>query len=136
MKKKFNITVRNKLIKEKTYVNLYHHSNRSAYIISYNSSITRPIKSVEEDDYLHISVVSGTGSFINNCILDLPSFMDFKFWAAGKMTLFHSGKRTLLRIPPGPPTWEIKMTIPKLSPSIDPVNGDDIIIGNDDEWED
>jgi hypothetical protein len=136
MTKKVNITVWNKLIKEKKYVNVYHHSNRRAYIISYNNSLTRDIKPIEEDDYLHISVVSGPGSFSTDCVLNLPSFMDFKFWASGEVALFHSGKRTLLKIPPGPPTWELKMTMPKLSPTFAPMNGDHITISSDDEWPD
>ncbi|MCU0289222.1 MAG: hypothetical protein MUF15_22855 [Acidobacteria bacterium] len=41
---------------------VYHHSNRSAYIISHNSSISIPLRTSGEGDYLHISIVSGPGN--------------------------------------------------------------------------
>ncbi|UCH92623.1 MAG: hypothetical protein JSV88_20325 [Candidatus Aminicenantes bacterium] len=141
MAKEFNtvgqvdITIRNKLIKEKRDVNVYHHFNRSSHIVSYNSSVTRGIKPVKESDYLHISVVSGPGHLKNYCILDLPSFVDFKFSLTGaEITFIHSGKRMLLRIPPGPPVWQLKMFIPKYSAAIDSLNGDYITIKDADEW--
>ncbi len=134
MTKQIDITVRNKLIKEKRDVNVYHHSNRSAHILSCNSTLTRRIKPVEADDYLHISVVSGPGHLKNDCVLDLPSFVDFRFSLPGEITLVHSGERTLLRIPPGPPIWELKMTIPKQLSSRDSINSDHITIGDDEEW--
>ena len=108
------ITVENKLIKEKRDINVYHHSTRSAHIISHNSSITLPLKTVEKDDYLHISVVSGPGSLWKDCLIGLPSWANFEFASEGKLTLTHSDdpKRTLLKIPPGPPAWQLKMTRP------------------------
>ncbi len=108
------ITVENKLIKEKRDINVYHHSTRSAHIISHNSSITLPLRIVGEGDYLHISVVSGPGSLWKDCLIDLPSWANFEFASEGKLTLTHSDdpKRTLLKIPPGPPAWQLKMTRP------------------------
>ncbi len=136
MTKQVDITVRNKLVTEKRDINVYHHSDRSAHIISCNSSITRGIKPVQEEDFLQISIVSGPGHLKNDCVLDLPSFMDFRFWAAKEVTLIHSGERTLLKIPPGPPIWEIKMTIPKRFYSMDSPNGNHVIIGDAGEWPD
>jgi len=110
----FTITVENKLIKEKRDINVYHHSTRSAHIISHNSSITLPLRTVGEDDYLHISIVSGPGNLWKDCLIGLPSWANFEFASEGKLTLTHSSdaKRTLLKIPPGPPTWQLKMTRP------------------------
>lgn len=136
MKKKIDITVWNKLIKEKRDINMYHHSNKSAHIISCNSSLTRGIKPMEENDYLHISVGRGPGYLKHYCILNLPSFLDFRFSITGEAILIHSGERTLLQIPPGPPTWELKMTIPSRLSSGDTLNGNYITIGDDDELPD
>lgn len=130
MTKKVDITVWNKLIKEKRDINVYHHSNKSSHILSCNSSLTRDIKTKEENDYLHISVGRGPGYLKYYCFLDLPSFLDFRFSLTGEAILTHSGERTLLQIPPGPPTWELKMTIPNRLSSGDTLNGNYITISD------
>lgn len=112
MTEKLDITIENKLIKEKRDINVFHQSTRSAHIISRNSSITLPLRSVEEDDYLHISIVSGPGNLWKNCMIELPSITDFEFAFEGKAMITHSNNRTLLKIPPGSPTWQLKITIP------------------------
>ena len=71
------ITVKNKLIREKRDINVYHQATRSAHIISRNSSITLPLGTSEKEDYLHISVISGPGNLWKNCLIDLPSWADF-----------------------------------------------------------
>jgi hypothetical protein len=106
------ITVKNKLIKEKRDINVYHQATRSAHIISRNSSITLPLRASQEEDYLHISVISGPGNLWKNCLIDLPSWADFEFSSEGKMAVTHSGDRMVLNIPPGPPTWQLKITRP------------------------
>ncbi|UCH96261.1 MAG: hypothetical protein JSV88_05230, partial [Candidatus Aminicenantes bacterium] len=105
---------------EKRDMNIYHHSTRSAHMISYNRSITLPLGSVETGDYLHISIVSGPGHLTNDCWIDLPSWLDFEFSIEGKMTLTHSGdtKRTLLKISPGLPTWQFRVTRSTSAPII------------------
>jgi hypothetical protein len=132
--KQVDITVRNKLIKEKRDINVYHHSDRSAHIVSCNSSITRSIKPVEADDYLHISVVTGPGILKDYCVLDLPSFVNFRFSLPGEMTLIHSGERILVRIPPGPPLWEVKMTLPKRLSTTGSIADDHVTVTDDEEW--
>lgn len=128
------ITVLNKLIKEKRDIHAYLHSSRSGHIISSNSSLKLGIKSMEENDYLHISMQRGPGHQENYCILDLPSFLDFKFSNSGEVVLVHTGERTLLRIPPGPPLWEIKIK-PKMRFSCQPLdNQGHITIGDGEEW--
>lgn len=109
MAKEINITIENRLIMEKRDMNVYHHSTRSAHMISFNNSITLPFRSVVEDDYLHISIVSGPGPLEGECMVNLPSWMDFEFSPGGDVAVAHSGNRTLLKIPPGPPVWQLKM---------------------------
>jgi hypothetical protein len=107
-----DIKVENKLVKDKRGINVYHHSSRSAHLISHNSSITLPLGTVGSDDYLHISLVSGPGNLWKDCVINVPSWADFEFLSEGKMTLTHRGDRTILTIPPGPPTWQLKITRP------------------------
>ena len=136
MTRKVEITVWNKLQKERRDINVYHHSNRSSHIISCNNSLTKSMNLVEERDYLHISVARGPGYLTNYCVLDLPSFLDFKFSLTGEVTLIHSGKRTLLRIPPGPPLWELKMIISGKLAVVDSLNGNQVNISDSEEWND
>ena len=120
MPEEFNITinVENKLIniKEKgyIYINVYHQSTRSAHIVSHDSSITLPLRAVGENDYLHISVVSGSSYLWKACLINIPSWADFELCAEGKVAITHLNDdgRAILKIPPGPPTWELKMMRP------------------------
>jgi hypothetical protein len=139
MSKKFisgkhvGIKIKNKLLKEQRNINVYHHFKRSGHILSYNSSIIRGVRSADENDYLHISVESGPGYLKNYCILDLPSFLDFKLSLTGGISLIHSGERLLLKIPPGPPVWQLKMTIPHHLTGNDLLTSDMVIIREADE---
>ena len=128
---KIGITIENKLRKEKRSLNVYHHSTQSAHIISHNSSIALPLKTAEEEDYLHISVVRGPGNFWKDCLADLPLWVNFEFSSEGEITLTHSGDRLLLKILAGPPTWQLKITRSiDLSAAASSCNGGDkIIIG-------
>ena len=110
MAKEINITIENKLLIEKRDMNVYHHSTRSAHMISHNNSITLPLRPVIEDDYLHISIVSGPGRLEGYCVVNMPSWIDFELAYAGDANIAHSGERTLLKIPPGLPVWQLKIT--------------------------
>ncbi|UCH94230.1 MAG: hypothetical protein JSV88_28715 [Candidatus Aminicenantes bacterium] len=112
MSESIEITVRNQLVTEKRDLNVYHHSNRSAYMISYSNSITIPLGTSEDGDYLHLSIVSGPGNMEKDCWLDTPSWCDFTISSIGNGDLTHSGDRMLLKIPPGPPVWQFKITRP------------------------
>ena len=115
------ITVINKLTSEKRDLNVYHHFTRSAYMISHNSSIVVPLHTAAEGDYLHISIVSGPGNLEKDCAIDLPSWVDFKFFSQGDFTVTHAGGSTLLEIPSGPPVWQLKITRPtSLIPALTP----------------
>jgi hypothetical protein len=107
-----DMTVRNKLVTEKRDLNVYHHSTRSAYLISHDNSITIPLGTVEDGDYLHLSIVSGPGSMEKDCWIEIPCWCDFTISGLGNGDFTHSGNRTLLKIPPGPPLWQLKITQP------------------------
>ena len=125
------ITVINKLTAEKRDMNVYHHFHRSSYMISHNSSIVVPLHTAAEDDYLHISIVSGPGNLEKDCLIDLPSWVDFKFFSQGNLTVTHAGGSTLLEIPSGPPVWQLKITRPtSLLPALTP---DQVTIGDQGE---
>ena len=98
-------------------------------MISYNSSVTLPLRTTVEDDYLHISVVSGPGHLENNSVVNLPSWADFEFSSRGDVTVAHSGDRTIVKVPPGLPTWQLRMTR-SLSCLIDK-STDHVTIGED-----
>lgn len=115
----FDITVENKLVTGKRDINVYHHATRSAHIISHNSSITLPLGTNGQNDYLHISVVKGPGDLGSDCLINLPSWVDFELISKESitgMTLNHShssgGDTIWLKIPPGPPAWDLKITNP------------------------
>jgi hypothetical protein len=139
MPEEIEITVENKLLAERRDINLYHHSTQSAHIISYNSTITIALGSIGDKDYLHISVVKGPGYLEKNCMINLPSWVDFDFTSRENVTgisIVHSheqsGDRTILKIPPGPPAWELKITRPTSVISNGPVtkNKDYVVIGD------
>lgn len=86
MPEEIEIKVENKLVIEKRDLNVYHHSTQSAHIISHNSSITLPLGTSGENDYLHISVVKGPGYLENNCLIDIPSWANFDFTCKESVT--------------------------------------------------
>ncbi|MCP5104394.1 MAG: hypothetical protein GY950_13480 [bacterium] len=131
MTKKINITIENKLVMEKRDMNVYHHSTKSAHMISHDSSITLPFKSIGDDDYFHISIVNGPGRLEGVCVVNLPSWADFEFLSKGDVTVAHSGGRTLVKIPPGLPIWQLKMT--RSLSSLPNQSTDRVTIG-DDQW--
>lgn len=129
MLKEINVTVENKLEVEKRDLNVYHRFSKSVHMISYNSFVTLPLRSAVEDDYLHISIVSGPGPLEGKCMVNLPSWIDFEFSPGGDVAVSHSGNRTVLKIPPGPPVWQLKMT--RSTTSFVKQPSDRITIGDD-----
>jgi hypothetical protein len=111
MSKEIHITIENKLLLEQRDMNVYHHARKSAHMISHNSSITLPLTPVVAHDFIYISLVSGPGHPKHPCLVNMPSWLDFEFLAAaGKVRVARSGQRTLVKIPPGAPGWELKLT--------------------------
>ncbi|MGE5343749.1 MAG: hypothetical protein ACM3SY_19945 [Candidatus Omnitrophota bacterium] len=104
------INVINKLTSEKRDLNVYHHSKRSAYMIGYGSSISLPLEIVDRGDYLYISIVCGPGNLEKDCLIDMPSWMNFKFFSQGNFNVVHAGNRTLLEVPRGAQNWQLKLS--------------------------
>ena len=128
MAKEIIIKIENSLVLEKRAINVYHYFTRSVHLISHDSSTTIPLMSVLEDDYLHISIVSGPGPMRNKCIVNLPALIDFEFSPGGDIAVRHSDNRTIVEIPPGP-TWQLKIT---WSPASRVRQTSDLIIIGDD----
>jgi len=125
------VTVKNQLITEERDLHVYHNSSRTAHIISHGSDVSMPLRKAVQGDFLHISMVRGAGNYWENCHIILPQGLDFEFFSRGDLTLSTTmtrstagpGKlsaagvrmmpdetnRLCLRIPPGPPTWELKL---------------------------
>ncbi len=124
------ITVRNKLSAQKRVLNVYHHSRQTSHLISSNRTLTCQLNTGEDIDYLHISVTSGPGYLKKNCLLDLPPFMRYQFLSVGNFDLDLSCERIKLKIPPGPPSWELKLTIPNSKSACGPLTADQVTIGD------
>jgi hypothetical protein len=107
-----NITVQNKLIMEKRDLNVYHHSTRSAYIISHSNSVPICMGNFEGGDFLLLSIVRGPGRMEKDCWISFPSWCFFAVSTLNDGDIFHSGDRLLVRIPAGPPLWQIKLALP------------------------
>ncbi len=110
MAKEISVTILNKLVLEKRDMNVYHHASGSAHMISHGSSIRLRLEPDIEDDYLHVSIVSGPGRLEGVCVITLPSWLDFELSSAGDAAVSYSNNLTVLKIPPGRPSWELKMT--------------------------
>ena len=122
------ITVNNKLITGKRAVNVYQHAARGSHLISHNGSVTLPLEPLEQGDYLHISVTRGPGRLKNDCLLEIPWWMDFEFAGEGKVFITHKKDRVLVKIPAGPPVWQLKLTQPAdLPPGYLAAHGDHVI---------
>jgi len=126
-----NITVENKLVTERRAVSVYHHATRGAHLISHNSSVMLPLKPAAGEDYFHISVPRGPGRLECDCVVDLPYGLDFEFAGEGKVVITHKGGRVLVKIPAGPPLWQLKLTRPVEMPPGGPTADSDfsVIIG-------
>ncbi|MCP4147150.1 MAG: hypothetical protein GY757_05315 [bacterium] len=104
------ITIRNEFVVEKRDLNIFHNSARSAYLLSYSSFVTLSLGTIEDGDYLHLSIVRGPGNLERECVLDMPSWCNFEVSFGGDGSIVHHGKRTWLRIPGGPPVWQLRLT--------------------------
>lgn len=129
MEKEIEITVENKLVMEERDMNVYHHATKSAYIVSCGNSVTVPLRTELENDYLHVSLISGPGYLDCNSMVSLPSWAKFEFSSMRDVTVSHSDGKMLVKIPPGLPLWELRLTRPH-SPLIKQLRGS-VVIGDD-----
>jgi hypothetical protein len=132
MIEEISISVENKLITEERDIYVYRHLTKETHIISHGNSSSFDLGTTEEMDYLSISTVAGPGDLIFGCLINLPLWVDFQLNTEGKVTLTHSGSRVSVRVPPGTPTWQLKITLPT-GCSITPQPGHDFIIVGDNE---
>ncbi len=130
MPKEIIITIENRLILEEREMNIYHHATKGAHMISHDSSIKLPLRLGHENDYLHLSVVSGPGKLKYRSRIELPAWADFEFSSQGNVSVVHSGNRILVKIPPGPPDWQLKVTQSKENPPAN-VPSDHVTVGDD-----
>ncbi len=128
MRNEVEITVENRMVLEKRTLSIYHKGRDSTHLIHSSSSLTVVLKAAE-DDYLHISPVSGPGDLKNDCVLRIPSWADFQFSSEGKISLSHWGKLFLLTVPAGTAPWELRMTRPAC-PGVSPSSYEVIINDN------
>jgi hypothetical protein len=110
MVKEIEITIENNLILEKRPINVYHHAERAAHLISRGRGVTLPLQTIQKSDYVHISIASGPSDLEFKTIVNLPSWLDFEFLSDGNLSVLHLSKRTLLKIPPGLPGWQLRVT--------------------------
>lgn len=113
----------NTLIKDKRDISVFHCSGSSAHIISSGSAVTVPLSTVEPHDYLHFSLVRGPGVLWQACVIALPGWVDYRLNPAGSVTVTHSGNITYLELAPGPPTWELRITLPSQYSRVSPGPG-------------
>lgn len=128
MAKETNIIIENKLVLEKRDLSVYHHFARSAHMISFNRMYSLYLRAVLEDDYLHVAIVSGPGDLKGNCIVNMPSWIDFEFSLGSDISVNHVGDCTILKIPPGLPRWQLRLT---RSPDTGGGEPGRVIIGDD-----
>ena len=106
-----DVTIQNKMVIEERDVNIYHHADKSSYRLSHDSSVKITLKQSIHDDYLHLSLASGPGNIVNRCLVDLPVWLDYEFIEMeGKFSVKRSSDRTLIKIQPGMPVWQLKLT--------------------------
>jgi hypothetical protein len=135
-----NIIIKNRLVKEKRYINIYHHGTGSSYLISDKNEVNVPLKINRKKDYLTIAVAGEPGHMWNGCRAILPSWLDFDFLATDAVSLNHrpGGERTVITIPPGLPNWQLKITrqkdsLPCRVKELDENSTQLIIISDDDD---
>ncbi len=121
------MTIQNNFSTEPRTLNVYHHAAGSAHMISHNSSVTLPLHSLSQGDYLYIAVVGGPGPLRNPSVIDIPAWADFELIPGGELTLVHHCRRILLNIPPGQPNWQLKL---KQAADTDKRSTDSVTIGD------
>lgn len=110
MEKGIEITIKNQLVMEERDMNVYHHATKSAYMVSHSNSVTIFLKPDIEDDYLHLSIVTGPGYLDRPSVINLPSWANFEFSSMRDVTVLRYEGRVIIRIPPGLPLWQLRMT--------------------------
>lgn len=112
MNKKHKILVENNMIIERREINIYHHSRTRTFLHNYDNAVAIDLKSTDEFDYIHLSIVKGPWNLQNECLIKFPDKLDLELSTNnlhGCIHFIQSGHKTLLKIPPGSPNWEVKI---------------------------
>lgn len=115
MTKTKQFTIVNRLDRERRNIALYQHASGRGFLIGHGGSVSVEINCKGSDDYLHLSVSKGPGPLQRGCRVTLPGWLDFSFKGGQGVTgisFKHKGKAIDIDIPPGPPDWEIKISLP------------------------
>lgn len=114
------IEVENNFKKGKRGIIVHNSSQKQDWIVPWKKNGQEDTKQefdfpANNDDYLVIAVTPGAGD-LKWCKAELPTALPFIFTPGGmeKIGILTSsdGERTTLRIPPGPPTWQLKIKNP------------------------
>lgn len=142
----FEVTVENKFTRGKRGIIVYNSSEQKDCIIPFkengkNNSRKKfdlPTGS-KGNNYLVISLTPRPVNLTTTCKIDLPSTVPFTFIPVGTQSIkiTPSGKRTTLKIPGGPPTWQLKIDNPLKSmltnrPMVEEGGGNNVTVGEDD----
>lgn len=89
------------------------------------------------DYYLLIGVVSQSGKEeLEPCMITAPAGVEVTFISPGNVdvnvTVSREDNKTYLRVPKGPPTWQLKITLPQFSPGMMYRTSDNVTVGEDD----
>lgn len=107
------VTIRNKLLKDRRDIHVYHHSTRGAHIISRGHSLDIALLDKDSGDYVHISAGGAGGRPGHDCRITIPRELDLEFSSQGDFTLNHPPEKdrnnTRLILPPGTAKWELTL---------------------------
>ncbi len=111
MERKIELKFENKLLTGKRDLNIYHRDHRGTHLISCGSTVSIPLKTISEEDYINLSVAVGPGYMEHQSVVDLPSWLDYEVLSEGRFGASRCGDRTRLKFPAGLPEWTLKITL-------------------------
>jgi len=111
MERTIDIHFENKLLMGKRDLNIYHRKNRGTHLISYGSAVNIPLGTVNEEDYINLSVAVGPGYMERESVVELPSWINYEVLSEGRFAASHTGNRTCLKFPAGLPEWTLKLSL-------------------------
>ena len=143
----FSIDVENKFRKGRRGIIVYDSSEKQDWILPWKNNgqgtklkkFMLPADSGKDDDYLNIAVAPGGGKLGRSKIV-LPANIPFTFIPGGidSITIIPSGDRVYIKIPEGPPTWQLKIMKPSEpigylmgDDSTPPENSGNVTVGDD-----
>lgn len=92
-------------------LNIYHRCSRGTHLISCGSTVKIPLRTVNEEDYVNLSVAVGPGYMERQSVIDLPSWLNYEVLSEGRIAACNNGDRTRLTFPAGLPEWALKLSL-------------------------